>query len=495
MYVTNIDPLIAIITRASRDREDRRISTDRQEERCKALAADRFPGVPTRVYCDNNVSGADPDAERDGLDAFMVDLRAGLVAEVVTHEQSRITRIPEVWERITVALSKAGIDKVHTVQAGIITVGEGNRLVGRLLAIVDAEEVERTRARTLAAHQQLAIEGRPSGGRTYGYRSVEGSDQRAALVIEPEEAKVIRLISDRLIEGYSLRAICTELNDAAVPTPRGGARWIPRTVRTIVTKPTIAGLRGHTPTGTLNPAKWDYILTEERWRQTVRALGSKTVMDAAGRRHHAPRAHRSGGRRWLLTGGLARCGLCHQRLVVVQTGAGMVASYSCHRTAGPDNCCGVSLSPASVVEDYVVGQVLDAIEDPKVAARLKTDLDPKRKALLVELADARALMDEAAELRGAGVYDKSLWEKQFFPANARAEAARSALVALPDFDVELPPADQIAERWKEMPLRQRRALLERFVEVVEVMPAAKLGRPTQTPWERVDERVEMTWRR
>jgi DNA invertase Pin-like site-specific DNA recombinase len=86
----------------------------------------------------------------------------------VCHEQSRLTRQPAQWDERVVTLHKAGIAKVNTVQGRTVPVEPGNRLVGRIMSVIDAEEVERTRARILAAHEQLAGEGRPNGGRQYG---------------------------------------------------------------------------------------------------------------------------------------------------------------------------------------------------------------------------------------------------------------------------------------------------------------------------------------
>ncbi len=102
-------------------------------------------------------------------------------------------------------------------------------------------------------------------------------------------------------------------------------------------------------------------------------------------------------------------------------------------------------------------------------------------------------MDEAAELRGAGIYDRARWERQFLPAKGRADATRAALAALPDPDIELASVDEIRHHWDELPLRQRRAVLERFLEVVEIGPG-RPGRSALSEWERVDERVTLRWR-
>jgi hypothetical protein len=57
------------------------------------------------------------------------------------------------------------------------------------------------------------------------------------------------------------------------------------------------------------------------------------------------------------------------------------------------------------------------------------------------------------------------------PAKARADAARDALAALPAPEVELPPAAEIAERWDDLSLAQQRAVLDRLIERIVVVPA------------------------
>jgi DNA invertase Pin-like site-specific DNA recombinase len=483
--------VIAVYARASKDREDKRVSTSRQVARGTALAEALFPGVPVRTYVDNDKSGGDPDVVRDGYNQLIADVRAGAVAQVVCHEQSRLTRIPGVWDDLVVTLTKAGITKVHTVQNGVVAVEPGNRLVGRIMSVIDAEELERIKARTLAAHAQLAAEGRPSGARTYGYRYVPGADGRSTLVIKPAEAKVVRLICNQLIAGHSLSAIGAELDAAGVPTPRGGSRWRTGTVKSAVARPTVAGLRGHH--GDLTPGTWEAIVTEERWRKALRALGAKTVIDAGGQRRPSNRVHRPARRRWLLTGGLARCGVCDSPMLVAPKRGGGPSMYVCHHTK--DGACGrVSLSPAEVVEQLVVEQVLDALDKPKLAKRLIEHPDPQRAGLLADLARAQEDMRQAAERKDSGRIDWETFDALHDPAKARAEAARAALAALPDPDVELPPADQVRERWEEMPLRQKRAVLERFLEAVEVLPATTRGRSKLTTNERVDARLELKWR-
>jgi hypothetical protein len=164
-----------------------------------------------------------------------------------------------VWEKFTVALTLAGINKVYTVRSGIIPVDEGNRLMGRLRALIDAEEVERTRIRMRKTHEQLAIEGRPQGGRCYGYRYERDDEGRSVRVVNDDEAKVVREIADRLVNGHSATSIAADLNARGVAPPqpmmrdkqtgekkpRPNPRWHISSVKYVISKPAVAGLRSH----------------------------------------------------------------------------------------------------------------------------------------------------------------------------------------------------------------------------------------------------------
>jgi DNA invertase Pin-like site-specific DNA recombinase len=489
---------VANYARASRDREELRVSMGRQLSRGHKLAEDLFAGLAVVDYWDNNKSGGDPDVVRPGYDAMVAAIRRGEVADVICHEQSRLTRIPAVWDELVVTLTKAGITKVHTVQQGTVAVEPGNRLVGRIMAVIDAEELERIKARTLANAEQLAGEGRPNGGRYYGYRRFKGDDGRPQLVIDPDQAAVVRRIADAICAGRSIFSIVAELNTEGVPTPQGGQVWRSNAVRSVVSKPAIAGLRSHTGV-IVGEARWEGILTPERWRQVLRALGSPVVYDAAGRPRKAPRVSHSNGRRWLLTGGLARCGLCGARMVVGgqrRRGGGWIPAYQCHTMSGPDACRKVSVSPAEAVERLVTDAVLDALDRPEMAARLAAQPDPERQRLLDDLHDATDTMLRAGQMRGRGEIDWETWESMHVPAKARADAASARLAALADPEVDLPPVSEIHQRWEQMSLRQRRALLERFLEVVEIGPRVSGGRPgtTEKRLAMVSERLTLRWK-
>jgi DNA invertase Pin-like site-specific DNA recombinase len=485
---------VAIYGRASLDRDELRISVDRQTSRCERLAHDLFPNLAVRTFTDNNLSASNPDVVRPGYEALLSAIRRGEVDEVVCHEQSRLTRQPGQWDDLVVTLTRAGITKIHTVQQGIVSVEAGNRLVGRILNVIDAEESERIKARATAMHDQLAVEGRPNGGRYYGYRLYRGPSGtgRPELVVDDAEAAVIRRVTDELLAGHSANAVAEGLAADGIASPRGG-RWRGKAVLSLVRRPHIAGLRVHH--GRTTPAQWPAIIPAERWETLQRVTASPTVTDANGTVRPRLGAQRAdGSRKWLLTGGLARCGLCGARLTVALRGrpGNYVTTYGCSIRGGDLDACGkVSLSPAEIVEDLVVDRVKAVLADPDVAARLQHSDDPDRARLVAELTVAEARVTRAAELFGSGEIDEDTWRTMHAPAAATVEAARANLAAITPPDLDLPPADVVRDAWDDLPLKQRQAVLARYLSAVVVLPATT--RPADHR-ERVARRLRLDWK-
>ncbi len=81
-------------------------------------------------------------------------------------------------------------------------------------------------------------------------RARYGYARREAVAVDPDQAAVVRHIFAWRDGGASLGAIAARLNEAGVPTARGGARWYASTVRAILAGeadyrggPLLAGVR------------------------------------------------------------------------------------------------------------------------------------------------------------------------------------------------------------------------------------------------------------
>jgi DNA invertase Pin-like site-specific DNA recombinase len=493
-----------VYARASADPSDQRISVDRQIKLCTARADQLWPDAEIRVFRDDAVTAADPSVHRPGYMAFLAAVRSaptGQIVGVVVNEQSRLTRQGTgSWDELVVTLTKAGITKVETLRSGPISVEPGNRLVGRLLAVVDAEEVERTKARCQVAHRELFEEGRPSGPAPFGYRSAKDSDGRPTFVPDPDEAKVVRQIFDWAVAGHGMGAIADRLNAANI-APRSArwrfkdgrsvTRWHRVSVRYVLRSAAVAGLRSHTDANGqvhIVPAQWPALIDVEQWKAVQRVLGQPgVVLGANGDTYRVraqpraqPRKHLlSGGRRRSgVTGqpgevyGVLRCGRCDQPLVAQSQGrrdGSRVPAYACRPNAG--GCGGVSISPAGEVDELVVKAIQRRLgASPGLRQRLEaaTDAEAGRWRAVRDAAKGRML--DAATLYGAGSVDRDAFMAINSAAKAEHDLAERHLGSMAS-DTALPSAEEVGEGWEQLTLRQKRAVIERLIGRITVYPA------------------------
>ncbi|MBX3313838.1 MAG: recombinase family protein [Actinobacteria bacterium] len=462
---------IATYARISRDADGRAEGTEQQRKKATAYAAKTWPDATVVHYADNDLSAADPGTHRPGYHALLDAVRRGEVDGVVVAEQSRFTRQPAEWEEALVTLSLAGIEEVHAYRGSPIPV-RGSRLVGRILAAVDAEEVERLRARVVERLDTLAAEGRPPGGPSYGYDRSTDDNGRKVLIVNEAEADVIREMADRVLAGWSLTRIAADLSERGVPTARGG-RWAATTVRSTVTRPTLAGLRVHRGE-VVGEGTWTPILPVSMWRQVCAVLdGPVNVSRPDGTTYHrSSRRRQRSGRRYLLTGGVARCGRCGAALVAQQRrsrAGGRQPSYLCPpRERG--GCAGIGILAADL-ENYVSELLLDKLAQPDFLAALAKGGTDDREQIVADLA---ALESRSAELAGtwaAGGLSSADWKAAREVLDAERGRLTSALADLPvPVDFGIAPSE-LGTAWVNMNLDERRAIIGRFLESVVVLPA------------------------
>jgi DNA invertase Pin-like site-specific DNA recombinase len=504
-----------VYARASSDPNDQQISVDRQVKLCTARGLDLWPSAEARVFRDDDITAAKPGVRRPGFEGFCAAVRSARRDElvgVVVNEQSRLTRLgKDGWDDVVVMLTKAGVKKVETLRAGPVSVEPGNRLVGRILAVVDQEEVERIKARVQDAHRELFNEGRPSGRAPFGYRSVE-RDKRAHFEPDPVESAVVVDVFGWALEGHALSTIAARLNDRGV-APRSArfkykdgrtvTQWRSAAVRHLLVSPQMAGLRSHTDAeGQLHtvPATWDGIVDVDTWSRVQRLLGRPSIVTgvngetyrvrtkpAAQPRHYLL----SGGRRRSgVTGqpgevyGVLRCGRCGLPLVAQTQGrrdGTRVPAYSCHPSkTGSEACGGVSISPADEVERLVVDAIQKRLaKSPKLRARLNAAQDADAARWRAQRDGAKTRMLAAGQLLGEGTIDRDVFDTMHGAAKVEYDAADARLAAVAT-DVALPSADDVIERWETLTLVAQRAVVKRLIDRVDVAPG-NLGHPGFNP--------------
>lgn len=244
------------------------------------------------------------------------------------------------------------------------------RLLRNIMASLAEFESERISETWKDTHAYLRREGRTQGGGAtpYGYTYLAGTKDNQAdspdlagkLIINPDQAVIVREIYERFLQGESLHSITNDLNGEPnarnlkprspdgkhkknrktpgrgrgaervgrtepVPTQRGG-RWSRDVVGRILENPTYAGLRPDDK-GELIEAQWDAIVERKTWEQAaaLRAEMKRRAQteeefweedEVTGERVRRTRAkgHRPTGTGTYVLTGLLFCGACGSRM-------------------------------------------------------------------------------------------------------------------------------------------------------------------------------------
>jgi DNA invertase Pin-like site-specific DNA recombinase len=326
---------------------------DRQRNDVERLCKERGWEVVGR-YQDADIS-AYRDVPRPGFEELRQLVEHGPLDAVVAWKLDRaFRRIAEAVEFLTLCRQR-GVTFVSQ-QEGIDTSTPWGPVLFSLFASL-AEMESRTRSdRITAWHEQRARAGKPAGG---GSRPFGFEDDR--VTHRPDEVGAIWVAAQRILAGSSLRSEARRVGLTTTGLKR------------VLTAPRTAGLRQHG--SKTYPAAWEPILEEQTWLQL------RQVLDRPG--HEA-------GRRYLLTGGLARCGLCGSA-IVARPKAGGRRCYTCAKDAGG---CGHIRVLAEPLEAYVAEQTAEReAELPDDPPQVSSD-EELRSALQ---ADERALEELARD--------------------------------------------------------------------------------------------------
>jgi DNA invertase Pin-like site-specific DNA recombinase len=446
----------AIYCRISKDVEGSGLGVDRQERECRALA-DREGLDVVETFTDNDLS-AYRGKRRPRYAALVEALRARTVDTVIVWHPDRLTRSTRELEDL--------VDLLDTTRARVVTVVGGEydlataagRMTARVVGAVARHESEHRSERLRSKADDLARRGRPPGGRTpYGFLPGYSGHDRV-------EAKALRYMARRVLEGASLLAVARELDAKGIPTKEGRA-WHHSTVRAVLLNPAVTGLRVHRRQ-VAGPAAWEPIIDRATWEQ-VRAV----LADPARKRRRPPRRN-------LLVGMVQNP---NGDPMNGRPEKGGRAAYATRPPARP------SLSiDAERLETYVVDAVLSVLHDADIP-----DETPDELPTAADIAAVEAELADLARLRGEGVVTLGEWLAAREPLQRRLDDARRAAGgrARPSPVAPLLARPGGVQRaWPNLDLVLRREIVAAIVEAVVVGPAIR-GR-----WTRIADRVEIRWR-
>nr|WP_245994684.1 recombinase family protein [Nocardioides immobilis] len=460
----------AIYARISSDPAETRAGVDRQRRDCRA-EADRLGWPVAEEYVDNDVS-AYSGKPRPEYQRLLADIDAGAIDAVVVWHQDRLHRQPIELEEFFQITDRAGVSSNVRSVTGNADFGTGDGiLVARIMGAVAANESASKSRRIRRKKEELAAAGLPvtGGRRPFGYT-------RDQLHIEPVEADIVRDLVRRFLAGDSVKSLTQWLADTDVPTT-GGGEWRTTTVRQILTSPRIAGLMEHRGQ-VVGPAAWPAIVTEDEHRRIVAAFSTRK------------RSGRRSPQRYLLSGGLLRCGKCGARLY--STPRDGRRRYGCLK--GPDHGgCGRLFITAEPLEVLVSDSVLYRLDTPELtlAINAQAEADDRAREVADVIEATQNRMDELAQMYALGEVSRREFVSMRASIVQQQQGAERRLASLTRTDAlaSLSTTGQsIRETWHELNLARQQAIITALVTAVTIGPGTPGARGLDPS------RVTIEWR-
>lgn len=489
-------PRVIIYARVSRDQHGGR-SVDQQLKIGRRIADDNGWTI-VGEYADNDKSASRyASSTREDWPKVESSIAAGDADVLWVWEISRGTRDLVVWAQL------AAVCREHRMYIAldddVWDTTKPSHMKHLNTLMVDAVyESEKTASRINRDAADLAEAGHPWGYAGFGFRREYDPNTGDLIrqVPDPEQAKLVEEIVERLEAGERPYTIAKDLNGRGIPSPGGTVAgeertrpdgttyiakgWTHQVITRLVSRPAMIGKRVHH--GDIKTAGgWAPVIKDETRWQLVR---DKVT---------ARRRGRGGAIRHLLSG-IAICDVCEGAIRVVHRPNERNLSYRCNGLYdGAPTGRGHVQRVQHLLEAHVVGMLFDRFSDPDVieafraapdyaegVAQAREDLD----RLSREMEELYADVEAGRVSRRMASADESRISREMsaLQEKLRPRAADPLLEAL----VEEDPA----RVWEEWDLGQRREALRLVTEEIRVLKVWRRGR-REAP---AEESVRVVWR-
>ncbi|MBP2703481.1 recombinase family protein [Microbispora sp. RL4-1S] len=459
-----------LYARISKDKnkgtEDEGESVENQLAKLREYVAEKDPhGEIVKVYVDNDIPASGRMTKRkirDDFDQMRDDARAGAVQAVAAWHLDRYTRRPRELEDMLDIYDEHGT-LFHCKTGDINLATSTGRAMGRMLVTWGAYEGDLKIERMELAYENRARSGKAhSGGmRCYGY-----TDDNSALI--DDEVAIIREMAERILppQPESVRSLCRDLQERGILTVTGRP-FTPTTIMRLLRNHRLRGARTYHEEVVAEDA-FPRVFTDEEHAQIMAFLndGSRKTFDE-------PR------RRYLLSGGIAICGLCESKLQAQPSNSGR-RGYVC-RTSVPYGGCGKIRIQGEAFDNYVAAEVLARFASPKVRRQVMAAAAGDGASVAMELGRVDERLAELGRDWARGTLDRVALEaaqNELQRERRRLQQAMRDRERVSSLPVAMPTTPAALAEWWTAPtttLDQQRDLILTVLDHVSVGPSVRRG--------------------
>lgn len=228
--------IVAIYARVSTEHEAQLSALDNQVQYYENLLKVHPEWKLYKMYIDEGITGTSVKKRKNFIQ-MMADAENGCFDLIITREVSRFARNTVDTLQQTRQLKKYGVE-VYFTEDNIWTMNDDDgELRLTIMATLAQNESKKTSMRVKAG-QMVSFQ----KGVAYGNGNILGYDRKGReLVINPEQAKTVRMIYDMYLDGMGMRKIQFELEKAGRLTATGLKNWSCANIGRILNNPFYCG--------------------------------------------------------------------------------------------------------------------------------------------------------------------------------------------------------------------------------------------------------------
>lgn len=204
-----------------------RVSTDEQashglslkDQERQGITLANLHGFSYEIFIDDGVSGTKAISERPSLKRLVERITDSKIQAVFVTRLDRLSRMDPLSNQIMFAVFKDNGIRLFEGDNEINFTDLSQGLLTGIKLLLSEYESAVTSKRIKTTLLEGVLQGRVNGGPvlTYGYKKGENKQ----MVINEDEAKIVRMIFEMSLKGMGTKVIANKLNELKIPTKRG----------------------------------------------------------------------------------------------------------------------------------------------------------------------------------------------------------------------------------------------------------------------------------